>query len=436
MLFEIASATMFGGLAGLAFLKKSALVNDAEKIQKICYNCKLTVKENGDIKTIQLHRKEKHDWGTEYVYRIPLGLSFSDFEGKLDHIRDGLNNKKTYIDFKRFLQLNFETNLLTQIRDIFQTRSSVHQKDVELEFDGMLRVKVLCNDLPTNLLFDETMLDECSNWEIPLGQTRYGFITHDLEQGHITLAGATRKGKTVLLKLIISTVIHQNPEHVKLSLIDLKGGLAFTRFKNAKQVESVATDLESALEVLTKVKNEMKETEREFDQNGCEDIKEAGIRTRHIIVVDEAAQISPNIVTGKDKKEKAKQCEEALSEIARIGAGLGYRLIYCSQYPKAEVMNAQIKQNCDTVITYKLRDAVASRVVLDESGAESLPIPGRAIYKTPDGTQIVQTPFIDNDQIDKLIKPHIVIRPRKEQRESDIGERKTRRSDTFELTEM
>ena len=54
--------------------------------------------------------------------------------------------------------------------------------------------------LPINLKFDESILGRCIDWEIPLGITRYGFIKHDMERGHITLAGATRKGKNSLFK--------------------------------------------------------------------------------------------------------------------------------------------------------------------------------------------------------------------------------------------
>ncbi|MGM0903037.1 MAG: FtsK/SpoIIIE domain-containing protein [Bacillota bacterium] len=433
MFFEITTTTLMAGLVGFSYFKKSGL-NDADKIQKIALNCGLTIKEGEEIKTIQLYRKKKHDWGREYIYRIPLGLSFQDFEKRIHHLRDGLNSKKMFIELNDILEINWRKNIFEQIKGIIQNRELI-QKDVELEYDGMLHIKILKNPLPINIPFATDMLGQCIDWEIPLGQTRYGFIHHDMERGHITLAGATRKGKTVLLKLIITSLINQNPDYTKLTLIDLKGGLAFSRFKQAKQVDTVATDLDSALTVLKKVKKEMEEVERWFDKNGYEDIKEAGIDARHFIIVDEAAQISPQIVTGKEKKEKARQCEEALSEIARIGAGLGYRLIYCTQYPKAEVMNAQIKQNCDTVITYKLRDAIASRVVLDESGAESLPVPGRAIYKTPDGVQIVQTPYIDNDQIDTIIKPHITIRPRKGELD-EHRERKEGRSNTFTLTPM
>jgi DNA segregation ATPase FtsK/SpoIIIE, S-DNA-T family len=432
MLFEILSTSAAAALVGFSYFKRSEL-DDGEKIRKIALNCGLFVKEGKEIRTMQLYRKKKHEWGVEYVYRIPLGMSLTDFEKKMENLRDGLNNRKNPLNFKSFLHLNFKELIIPQIKQIFRDRY-VSDKDVELKYDGMLHVKVLDRHIPNKIYFNIDMLGECIDWEIPLGETRYGFINHDMERGHITLAGATTKGKTVFLKLIITSLIHQQPENTKLTLIDLKGGLAFTRFKNAKQVLEVATNLDEALSSLQKVKNEMDQMKGWFDKNGSEDIKEAGIDTRHFIIVDEAAQISPNIITGKEEKEKARKCEEVLSEIARIGAGLGYRLIYCSQYPTADVMNKQIKQNCDTVITYKLRDAIASRVVLDESGAEKLEVPGRAIYKTPDGVQLVQTPFIDNKQIEKTITPHIVIKTRKE----DMKIEKTAKNggNTFKLEEV
>lgn len=432
MLFEILSTSAAAAMVGFSYFKRTEL-DDGEKIRKIALNCGLYVKEGKEIRTIQLYRKQKHEWGVEYIYRIPLGMSLTDFEKKMEHIRDGLNNRKNPLNYKAFTQMNLKEKLLPQIKQILKDRY-VSDKDVELNYDGMLHIKVLDRHIPNRIHFNVDMLGECIDWKIPLGETRYGFINHDMERGHITLAGATRKGKTVFLKLLITSLMYQQPENTKLTLIDLKGGLAFTRFKNAKQVMEVATNLDEALSALHKVKNEMNQMKGWFDKNGFEDIKEAGIDTRHFIIVDEAAQISPNIITGKEEREKARKCEEALSEIARIGAGLGYRLIYCSQYPTADVMNKQIKQNCDTVITYKLRDAVASRVVLDESGAEKLVVPGRAIYKTPDGVQLVQTPFIENEQIEKIIAPHIVIKTREE----ELKVEKTAKSggNTFKLEEV
>jgi len=432
MLFEIISTSAAVSLVCLSYWKRSEM-DDGEKIKKIALNCGLFVREGKEVKSMQLLRKAGYEWGTEYVFRIPLGLSFSDIEKKTDNLRDGLNNRKGSVDFMDFTKIDFSSNVFSQIKEILQKRF-VSEKEIDMSYDGTLHIKVLEREMPANVDFEESMLGKCIDWEIPLGETRYGFIHHDMERGHITIAGATRKGKTVLIKLIITALINNQPDNAKLTLIDLKGGLAFTRFKNAKQVETVATNLDEALLALQSVKKEMEQVKGWFDKNGCEDIKEAGIDIRHFIIVDEAAQVSLQILTGKEEKEKARKCEEALSEIARIGAGLGYRLIYCSQYPTADVMNKQIKQNCDTVITYKLRDAVASRVVLDESGAEKLALAGRAIYKTPDGVQQVQTPFINNDQIEELIRPHIVIKSRKE--DPAVEEVKKDGDNSFELTPM
>jgi S-DNA-T family DNA segregation ATPase FtsK/SpoIIIE len=61
-------------------------------------------------------------------------------------------------------------------------------------------------------------------------------------------------------------------------------------------------------------------------------------------------------------------------------------------------------------------------VVLDRGGAESLPtgLPGRAIYQT-DCDRIVQTPFITNKFIDVKLKPHIIIKARREDASVSLG---------------
>ncbi|MED1940800.1 FtsK/SpoIIIE domain-containing protein, partial [Cytobacillus firmus] len=236
MLFEIVSTSAAVSLLGLSYLKRSEL-DDGEKIKKIAFNCGLYVKEGKEVKSMQLLRKARHEWGTEYIYRIPLGLSFSDIQKKADNLRDGLNNRKGRVDLMALTKIDFRSNVISQIREILQNRF-VSEKDIEMSYDGTLHIIVLDREMPANIAFGKTMLGKCIDWEIPLGETRYGFIHHDMEKGHITLAGATRKGKTVFLKLMITALINNQPENTKLTLIDLKGGLAFTRFKNAKQVET------------------------------------------------------------------------------------------------------------------------------------------------------------------------------------------------------
>ncbi|MEF7494513.1 hypothetical protein V4V34_07995 [Lysinibacillus sphaericus] len=98
-----------------------------------------------------------------------------------------------------------------------------------------------------------------------------------------------------------------------------------------------------------------------------------------------------------------------MSQIARLGAGLGFCLVVATQYPVGDVIPRQVKQNADAKLCFRVQSAVASRVVLDAEGAEALPmIKGRAIYQTADKREILQTPLITPQIIKDTIQPHIV----------------------------
>jgi DNA segregation ATPase FtsK/SpoIIIE, S-DNA-T family len=99
-----------------------------------------------------------------------------------------------------------------------------------------------------------------------------------------------------------------------------------------------------------------------------------------------------------------------MSKIARLGAGLGFRQILATQYGTGDVIPRQCKQNSDAKLCFRVRNATASTVVLDEEGAEKLPlIKGRAIYQT-DQRFIVQTPLIESGDIEDVIKINLRLR--------------------------
>lgn len=397
MLIEIASSLVMGGIFAGSFFAQNITRNDATKIQRIAANCGLTVKEAGMTRTIHLKRRSKLKNGTEYVYRIPLGLSFSDFEKRLDHFQDGLNGK---------------TFSLADLAELFKRkqRKPKQRKEIELQYDGMLKILVYDSPLPELVPFDDHTIGGLKGWQVPVGEGRNDSVTHDFDQiPHLIVAGTTRYGKSVFLKNVITTLIARKPDHTKFTLIDLKGGLTFNRYKNVRQVQTVAKDVSETLEALRTIQAEMYKRMDIFLEAGHEDVREAGYKDRHFIIVDEAAQLASAGYKGEEKAMRI-ECEQIVAEIARIGGGLGYRLVYATQYPTADTLPRQVKQNCDARICFKLQTDIASRVVLDEEGAESLPlIKGRAIYLT-DRKRVVQTPFIENKYIEEKIGPHIVIK--------------------------
>ncbi len=255
--------------------------------------------------------------------------------------------------------------------------------------------------VPNNKLksweFDQKHLYPHS-WLVPIGKKRR-VMYHNFEHyPHMLIGGTTRFGKTVFLKSLFTSLLLANSDRVKFVILDLKGGLEFSKYNSLPQVESVAADLMSACKELDKIYKSIKKDEELFLKKGWTNISDTSLKERTFIIVDEGAELSPKLVS-KDLKKYAELAQIYLSEIARIGGGLGYRLIFATQYPTRETVPMQVKMNMVARISFRIADGVGSRVILDEQGAEELePTPGRAIYKLAEKHEI-QCPFISDKAI-------------------------------------
>jgi S-DNA-T family DNA segregation ATPase FtsK/SpoIIIE len=291
----------------------------------------------------------------------------------------------------------------------------------------MLRIKVYNEQMDNKIDWAESMLKP-GTYSVVIGATRDGLIYHDFDKSkHLIIAGVPGSGKSVVMKMIIISLVLSNPNNVVFSLIDLKGGPAFARFRNTKQVKNLGVDNEQAKSILRDVKEEMDNIYKNvLVPNGYEDVSEAGIKKRHFIIVDEAADLASD-----------KEAVELLTDIVRKGRGSGHYVIYATQYPTVQTVASQIKRNIPARLTYVLDSAIASNAVLDTNGAEELPeIPGRGIYKMVK-SQIIQTPFISNKDIETLIKPHVIIQARKDgQHGQNGGQATTDRKHSIEFKKI
>ncbi|MBO1515507.1 FtsK/SpoIIIE domain-containing protein [Metabacillus bambusae] len=424
MLFEIGSIIVMGGLAGYASLKQSGSTsNDADKIQKIFANSGWNGR-NGE--TIRLQRKAKFKGGVEYVYQIPLGFDRKKIEADKHILEDGLNIRHKHFEFdpSDLLKIRFDKTVLKQIKKIL-TNKKIKRKEIELNFDGMLKVKVYNERMQDQYEWDESYLKP-GTWSVSIGNTRQGVVRHDFdEHKHLIIAGATGYGKSAILKLIVTSLVLQQPNNTNLHLIDLKGGSAFKRFEDLKQTKDFTRDPKEAKDILEDIQMKMNEAYTDIVDKGFEDIKESGRKERHFIIIDEAADIADDSA-----------CMDVVTDIARRGRGAGYYLIYATQYPSSQSIPQQTKRNIPSRLCFVLDDAVASNTALGQTGAEELPlIPGRGIYKNVK-SQVVQTPFINNKEIQKRITPHIVIRPRKEKESDKVEHREGEKTGSdFIITE-
>ncbi|QQO40417.1 FtsK-like DNA translocase [Bacillus phage 268TH004] len=406
MIFEAVSTVVMGGIALQAYLSKNSTSNDSQKIQKIFSLSGLNVRDDGKTLTAQLVKKKAHPWGHEYKFRIPLGRSFEDYKAKLPALEDGLNNRRGKVNVKDLKELKLDKDILNSIKQLWQKKLT-ERKELELSYDGLLTVRVYNEPMPTQVPFQAG-----SEWKVPVGVTREKntFKYHDFEKvPHLALGGATRYGKSNFINSLICSLLTSKPDHTKLYLIDLKGGVELCDYENITQTASIAYEPEEALKTLEKAYNAMRELQSSLRSKGKKNVQEAGIKERHFIIIDEVGELNPAEAVTKEERQIKEQCQRYMSQIARLGAGLGFRQILATQYPTGDVIPRQCKQNSDGKLCFRVQSEVASRVVLDSTGAELLPeIKGRALYQTADKRVTIQTPLINSEVINQVTEPYIV----------------------------
>lgn len=422
VIFELLTTGLMGGIAMTAYSKQKGLTNDSEKIQRIMSLSGINVKDGKDTLTTQLVRKKQYEWGWEYKYRIPLGRSFNDYETKRKIFEDGLNNRRQRIKFNDLRQLDINDEIIPQLQSLWKAKLT-EQKEIELAYDGLLIVRVY--DKP---LAKEVPFITGEGWKVPVGLTRAlnEVKYHDFEKiPHLILGGATRYGKSNFINSMICNLIQSEPDNTKLFLIDLKGGVELCDYENIKQTVSIAYEPEEALHSLQIAYEKMREIQSKLKRLGKKNVQQAKVKERYFVVIDEVGELNAAEAVTRSEKLLKLECQTIMSQIARLGAGLGFRLVVATQYPVGDVIPRQVKQNADAKLCFRVQSAVASRVVLDVEGAETLPmIKGRAIYQTADKREILQTSLITTEIIHDTSQPHIITKGERIE-ETVIIERRT-----------
>lgn len=379
-MIEILSIPLF--VAGLALIPRKGM-DEKKKLKTIFDTVGYGVPKDGKLKTPTFKKKIPimdfdQEIGRRYVYSIPLGLpatKLAEQEKRMSIFSDGLS-RPVMVEFRPILPKDPRKYLV---------------------------ISVFNKDLPR--LYPYKDVPEIEGWSIPLGRTLEETIWHNFDDTpHMTVAGTTRFGKTVFLKVAMTYLTEHHPKDVEFYIIDLKGGLEFKNYEKLEQVKKVASDPFEAFELLGQLHDQMEKDYAFFLKNGWNNIKKTPIQKRRFIIVDEAAQLAPEKWMDKKLKDILGACQWYLGEITRLGGGLGYREIFCTQYPTSDTLPRSIKQNSDAKITFRLPSGYASEVAIDELGAEKLPsdVKGRALYKTHELKEM-QVPLIEDKEVWKRL---------------------------------
>lgn len=347
--------------------------DDLKKIQVFFEVSGIAIRREDRLQYPFFLEQKKDDRSTTYVYRLPVGMPSKIIQKVEDVVAEGLN------------------------------------KPVRIDYDNYkLIIRVFYRDIPTKWSWSADLISQ-GIWRVPMGQSLEKLIYHDFDKTpHMTLGGLTRMGKTVFLKNVVTSLTLAQPEHIHLYIIDLKGGLEFGPYKNLKQIVSIAEKPIEAFMVLSNILKRMEEKMQFMKNRHYTNVVETNIKERYFIIVDEGAELCPDKNMKKEQQRLLGACQQMLSHIARIGGALGFRLIFCTQYPTGDTLPRQVKQNSDAKLGFRLPTQTASSVVIDEPGLESIKsIPGRAIFKTDRLTEI-QVPYISNEMMWNHLKQYEV----------------------------
>ena len=255
-----------------------------------------------------------------------------------------------------------------------------------------------------DLLFDPKYLD---GENLPVGVDNFGRTVYwDLNNHatpHVLICGATGSGKSVC---IISMIEYARLAGIKdIVIFDPK--YEFCRYSGDG----------------IKVINEIEEIELEM-KNLVEDMQsraKTGIKNKTLVVFDEFADAVSASKTGPelDIKEKVlvgyyapkkidgiplppepkyeiktigrlKSLEENLRILLQKGRSLGFRIIAATQRASVKVITGDAKVNFPVQICFRVPKELDSKVVLDESGAETLSGMGDGLIKSPEYLDIVR----------------------------------------------
>ncbi len=239
---------------------------------------------------------------------------------------------------------------------------------------------------------------------------------------HMLIAGTTGSGKSVAINaLIMSLLMTQRPDHVKLILIDPKM-VELSAFKTIPHLMCpIVTDMQQAEMILQWATTKMDERYELLAEAGVKDIasfNRLGKETIYerfnpsseeermqipthlpyiIIVIDELADLM--MTSGKE-------VEHHLSRLAQKSRAVGIHLIVATQRPQANVVTGLIKSNLPCRMAFRVASRMDSRIVLDQNGAEVLLGEGDMLFLPPGQSKLVrsQGTYIEDDELRAVIK--------------------------------
>lgn len=296
--------------------------------------------------------------------------------------------------YVHIVETEFSTKTVSALEDL-REKLNVHK--VSIIVGNITKVRIQKDEvkLPAKI----PRIHKEDGLKVPLGySTRDGSqVWLDMKLNpHLLIAGSTNRGKSVCLENIILH-IDQYFLNTKFIMIDPKR-IELTGFEKLPSLYSrIITE---PIEAIEKVNDVCKLMDRRYETMRSLQTKEFSAlgEPRIILIVDEYADLMAVSKVKDEESDELFSLETGIQRIAQLGRAAGIHLIVATQRPSADVITGIIKTNIPTRIAFGVGDAMNSRIILDQGGAELLRKPGLGLLKAENGIEDFQGIFISEEE--------------------------------------
>lgn len=251
--------------------------------------------------------------------------------------------------------------------------------------------------------------------QVAIGQDVEGrCIVKDLaKMPHILIGGTTGSGKSVVINsMIMSILMRATPAEVRFIMIDPKR-VEFTPYNGIPHLYvPVVTECREAASALSWGVAEMERRLKVFAKVGARNINQYNSKAQGgMLIGDNPAEQLPYIVIVIDEladlmMNVGKEVEFSISRLAQLARAAGIHMIVATQRPSTNVVTGLIKANITNRIALNVASGIDSRVILDQTGAESLIGRGDLLLSSPESPRPlrIQGCFASDKEINQVVE--------------------------------
>jgi DNA segregation ATPase FtsK/SpoIIIE-like protein len=223
----------------------------------------------------------------------------------------------------------------------------------------------------------------------------------DILEGNTLVGGTARWGKSNFLNTFVTSIMKSyTPNEVYFFGCDFKKAdiYYFRRYKHFMNVSTNKQEFLSQLNTLDKI---MKSRTEILDEANCRNVisynKKHDKKMSYVIfIIDELVQLT-----------KDAECRNKLHQVMSISSSYGIYFILASQDCTKETVG-KCKMNCSQIVGFHTFDETDSNTLIGKDhNLKDITIRGRCKIKNSEGVIETQIMYLDEDEIDKLLKDNI-----------------------------